>query len=141
MEENRRVAVIGAGPSGLPALKNFTELGFEVIGFDKSVGVGGNWRFDDDTGHSSVFETTHLISSKTLSEYEDFPFTQDVAEYPSHRELLNYFEGYAKHFDLVSKIRFRTEVISLVPFEDERWRIRSHHLDTGEQSDEVFDVV
>ncbi|MEO0460255.1 MAG: NAD(P)-binding domain-containing protein [Myxococcota bacterium] len=141
MTEGRRVAVIGAGPSGLPALKNFAELRFEVTGFDKSVGVGGNWRFDDDAGHSSVFETTHLISSKTLSEYEDFPFAQDVAEYPSHRELLNYFESYAEHFDLPSKIRFRTEVMSLTPANAERWRIQSRHLDTGERSNEVFDVV
>ena len=59
-----RVAVIGAGPSGISAIKNFTDQGFEVTAFERCNGVGGNWRFNDPSGHSSVFETTHIISSK-----------------------------------------------------------------------------
>ena len=49
------------------------DLGFEVTAFDKCDGVGGNWRFNDATGHSSVFETTHIISSKEFSGYDDYP--------------------------------------------------------------------
>ena len=73
--------------------------------------------------HSSVFETTHIISSKTLSEYADFPFSPEVADYPSHEELRNYFQSYAKHFDLYSCIEFNTLVKSCSLLDNQRWEI------------------
>ena len=85
----KKVAVIGAGPSGITAIKNLKEKGFDVIGFERCSGVGGNWRYDDPSGHSSVFETTHIISSKYTSYYEDFPLPKTSSDYPSHKELLN----------------------------------------------------
>jgi cation diffusion facilitator CzcD-associated flavoprotein CzcO len=63
----KHVAVIGAGPSGITAIKNFNDAGFKVTAFERCSGVGGNWRFNDPSGHSSVFETTHIISSKYTS--------------------------------------------------------------------------
>ena len=86
----KKVAVIGAGPSGITAIKNFKDQGFEVIAFERCSGVGGNWRYNDPSGHSSVFETTHIISSKYTSYYEDFPLPENAADYPSHKELLEY---------------------------------------------------
>ena len=43
----KKVAVIGAGPSGITAIKNLKEKGFDVIGFERCSGVGGNWRYDE----------------------------------------------------------------------------------------------
>jgi cation diffusion facilitator CzcD-associated flavoprotein CzcO len=51
-----RVCVIGAGPSGIAAAKNAVQFGFDVVVFEKNNRVGGNWVFDADTGHSSVYE-------------------------------------------------------------------------------------
>ena len=60
----KKVAVIGAGPSGITAIKNFKDQGFEVIAFERCSGVGGNWRYNDPSGHSSVFEThTSLVQN------------------------------------------------------------------------------
>ncbi len=96
----KKVSIIGAGPSGIAALKNFKDQGFDVTGFERCSGVGGNWRFNDPSGHSSVFETTHIISSKYTSFYEDFPLPKTASDYPSHQELLQYFSDYAKNFKL-----------------------------------------
>ena len=46
----KKVAVIGAGPSGITAIKNLKDKGFDVIGFERCGGVGGNWRYDDPSG-------------------------------------------------------------------------------------------
>ena len=83
----QRICVIGAGPSGIAAIKNIREKGLDVQAYDFNHDVGGNWIFSEKTSHSSVFETTHIISSKSLSQYEDFPFPEGVADYPSHTEL------------------------------------------------------
>ena len=68
---SKRVCVIGAGPSGIAAAKNCIQNGLEVVVFEKNNKVGGNWVFNAKTGHSSVYENTHLISSKVWSEFED----------------------------------------------------------------------
>ncbi|MEM9820165.1 MAG: NAD(P)-binding protein, partial [Bacteroidota bacterium] len=71
---SKRICVIGAGPSGITALKNLLDEGLDVVAYDRNDQVGGNWIFSDKTSHSSVFETTHIISSKRLSQYGDYSF-------------------------------------------------------------------
>ncbi len=84
MQSNKRVCVIGAGPSGLSAGKNCIEAGLDVVIFEKNDKVGGNWVFNSKTGHSNVYENTHIISSKVWSEFEDFPIPEDYPDYPKH---------------------------------------------------------
>ncbi len=117
------VCVIGAGPSGLTAAKNCAARGIPFTLFEKSDKVGGNWVFNDATGHSSVYENTHIISSKSLSAYEDFPMPADYPDYPSHRQVQAYFEAYARHFGVLEQIRFHHTVERAVRAADGTWRI------------------
>ncbi len=136
----RRVAVIGAGPSGITAVKNLRDAGIpEVVCFDRNEAVGGNWLFQPESSHSSVFETTHIISSKTLSQYHDFPMPSSYPDYPSHQQLAAYFQDYARHFGIEDSIRFRTTVEQIEPAADHRWAITTTR--GGEQSTEIFDAV
>lgn len=99
----KKVCVIGAGPSGITAIKNCLDQDLEVQAYDYNSDVGGNWIFSEDESHSSVFETTHIISSKTLSQYEDFTiddFDVTIPDYPSHDQLRRYFQAYANRFNL-----------------------------------------
>ena len=136
-----KVAVIGAGPSGITAIKNFIDEGFDVTAFERCDGVGGNWRFNDPSGHSSVFETTHIISSKYTSFYEDYPLPDDASDYPSHKELLSYFNGYAEHFNIKKNIKFGTEVLSCKQLPNGRWLLKYKHLDGNEEITLEFDAL
>ena len=135
-----RVAIIGAGCSGLAAIKNCLAAGIppaDVVCFEKSDQIGGNWVFTAAPGaHSSVCETTHIISSKTLSAYLDFPMPEAYPDYPSHRQVLAYFQAYADRFGLRQNIRFATAVEHARKTADERWALR---LSTG--STETFDFL
>lgn len=42
---SQRVAVIGAGPSGLTSIKSCLEEGLEPTCFESSEDIGGLWRF------------------------------------------------------------------------------------------------
>ena len=141
MQAGKRIAVIGAGPSGIAAAKECIQLGLgeQLVVFEKSDQVGGNWVFRDGEGHSSVYETTHIISSKYYSEYEDFPFPDGVPDYPHHTHLKAYFQDYARHFGVLPKIRFHTEVLSATRDAQGLWQIRSRDA-SGERS-EIFDVL
>jgi hypothetical protein len=123
MGDKVQVCVIGAGPSGIAAAKNVLQAGFEVVVFEKNDKVGGNWVFNADTGHSSVYEHTHIISSKTWSEYEDYPMPDDYPDYPSHRQLQAYFESYAKAFGVYEHIRFKHTVTQVTRTEAGQWLV------------------
>ena len=104
------VAIIGAGPSGLTAAKNCRQAGLPFTLYERSDNVGGNWVFNDTTGHSSVYENTHIISSKTLSSFEDYPMPASYPDYPGHRQVQAYFEAYARHFGVLPLVRFNQTV-------------------------------
>lgn len=107
------VAVIGAGPHGMSALKSLLAAGIPADGFDRADGVGGNWRFGGPT--SRVYESTHLISSKPFTQFPDFPMPDGYPDYPSHKQVLDYFCRYAEHFGLTERIMFGTEVVAVRP--------------------------
>ena len=136
-----RVAVIGAGPSGISAIKNFIDQGFEVTAFERCNGVGGNWRFNDPSGHSSVFETTHIISSKYTSFYEDYPLPESASDYPSHKELLKYFDSYADHFDIKKNIKFGTEVVKCKQSDNDKWTVEWCHIESNKKETSNFDAL
>jgi hypothetical protein len=121
---NDRICIIGAGPSGLTAAKALLEEGFRhVTILDRGSRCGGNWVFEADSGHSSVFETTHIISSRTLSAFSDFPFPPGTPDYPHHTHLAAYFAAYADHFGVTPHIRFQRLVESCVQ-DGQGWRVR-----------------
>jgi thioredoxin reductase len=136
-DTSARVCVIGAGPSGITAGKNLLQAGLRnIVIYEKGDAVGGNWLYSPRLSHSSVFETTHIISSKRLSQYHDFPMPDDYPDYPSHKQLLTYFQDYARHFGVTNYIRFNTQVMKAELQPDETWRIT---LDDG--SVEAFDYL
>jgi hypothetical protein len=123
-----KVCVIGAGPSGITALKNLIDQDLDVVCYDFNTEVGGNWIYNEKLSHSSVFETTHIISSKTLSQYEDFTFDEfetGLPDYPSHDQLRHYFQAYATKFNLYPHIEFNTLVQSCELDESNQWVIKS----------------
>ncbi len=139
----RKVCIIGAGPSGITALKNLLDENIDAIILEKGSEVGGNWIYSEEESHSSVFETTHIISSKTLSQYEDYPWEEhdpNTPDYPSHQQLANYFQSYARKFNLYESIRFGTEVLNAERLDDNNWSIRTK-TDSIEKTEEFTDLI
>jgi hypothetical protein len=106
-------ALIGAGPAGLAAARNLSRRGIPFVGFERHTEVGGLWDIDSPT--STMYESAHLISSKTTTAYDEFPMREEVADYPSHWEMRTYFNEYADTFDLRRHYRFGTTVVRAEP--------------------------
>ena len=138
----KRICVVGAGPSGLAAVKTLVEQGFNsVTVFERGSGVGGNWVFGDTTGHASVFESTFMISSKAFSGYSDFPLPEDYPDYPHHSEMADYFRSYAQHFDLERHIHFETQVERCEPGAAGGWQVTVRHVANGQEETLPFDFL
>lgn len=105
--------VVGAGPSGLAALRHLLAAGLEAECLEREESLGGNWRYG--SGTSRVFASTRLISSKRLTEFADFPMPRHFPAYPDHRLCLKYLESYADHFGLGSHIRTGLSVERIEP--------------------------
>ncbi|MET4578381.1 flavin-containing monooxygenase [Ottowia thiooxydans] len=130
------IALIGAGPSGLAGARNLQKLGIPFQGFEAYSDVGGLWNIGNP--RSTVYESAHLISSKRTTEFTEFPMADDVADYPSHRELNRYFASFADHFDLRRHFRFGVRVERVEPLQPDDpltlWRVSIRNSAGGLES-------
>lgn len=119
----RSVCVVGAGPSGLAAVKNLRAHGLAVECLEREDDVGGNWYYGRES--SSIGLGTHLISSKRMTEYCDYRMPREFPPYPSHTQALAYLRAYAREFALYDSIRLGVTVTSVEPFAEGGWLVRT----------------
>ena len=130
----QQIALIGAGPSGLAGARCLQKHGIAFQGFEAHTDVGGLWNILNP--RSTVYQSAHLISSKRMTEFSEFPMAARVADYPSHRELLDYFSAFADHFQLREHYRFGTRVLKVEPVSDAPdtlWRVTTEDTN-GQQT-------
>ncbi|PTB89704.1 monooxygenase [Pseudidiomarina aestuarii] len=128
--------VIGAGPMGLCTVRRLKEQNLAVVGLEAHADVGGLWDIDSPT--STMYDSAHLISSKCMTEFNDFPMADHVATYPKHDELKVYFQDYARHFGLYEHYRFNSTVEKIEP-ECDQWRV--HYRQHGELQTQLASAV
>lgn len=129
-------AVIGAGPMGLATARALQRAGLAFTVFESHTDVGGLW--DIANPQSTVYESAHLISSKRLTEFSEFPMREAAAPFPHHREMRDYFRAYADHFALRPHIEFGTRVVR-VAREGSRWGVTT--IRDGAPANRTFDGV
>jgi len=125
----RRVAIIGAGAAGLCMAKYLVAEGVDVTIFEMGSYVGGQWVYENDSGRSPAYKTLHINSPKSLTRFSDYPFPDDCQTFPSHTDMHDYLESYAKHFGVRNLIRFNSEVDEVTPLfdpetEPPRWQVK-----------------
>ena len=137
MDRTGAYAVIGAGPHGLSALKALLQNGIDADGFEREAEVGGNWNFGAE--NSRVYQSTHLISSKPFTQFPDFPMPDRFPDYPSHAQVKEYFTSYARHFGLLDRIRFQTDVVRVTPVGDgAAWLVTTRDRASGVESEAEY---
>ena len=113
----RRVAIIGAGPSGLVALKECMEAGLEATAFERSGRLGGIWSH-------GVWDSLRVNLSRATCCFSDFPWAPSADEYPTGEAMRAYLEAYADRFHLRPHIRLRSHV--RCSFTVSGWSVERH---------------
>ncbi|KAK3038841.1 hypothetical protein RJ639_028563, partial [Escallonia herrerae] len=94
----KQVAIVGAGISGLLARKHSSR--------PAASGIGGVW--------SQTIESTKLQTPKDYYQFSDFAWPSSVKEtLPDHNQVMEYLQGYARHFKLLPFIKFNTKVVAI----------------------------
>ncbi len=155
----KRVAIIGAGPSGLAQLRAFQsakEKGAdipEVVCFEKQSNWGGLWNYTWRTGldqygepvHGSMYRYLWSNGPKEGLEFADYSFEEhfgkQIASYPPRAVLFDYIEGRVKKAGVRDLIRFETAVRSVEETDDGKFTVKVKDLPGDNEYEEVFDYV
>ncbi|CAN5709723.1 NAD(P)/FAD-dependent oxidoreductase [soil metagenome] len=114
IELNTPVLIIGAGPAGLAigACLRQTAVPFMIL--EQTDKVGATWH--------QHYDRLHLHTSKANSALPFFPLPRRYPRYPSRLQMIDYFEAYARHFQL--EPRFGQEVVA-ADYHDGEWSVQT----------------
>ncbi|XP_032464363.1 dimethylaniline monooxygenase [N-oxide-forming] 5 isoform X2 [Phocoena sinus] len=141
----KRIAVIGGGASGLTSIKCCLEEGLEPVCFEGTDDIGGLWRFQEEPekGRASIYKSVVINTSKEMMCFSDYPVPDHYPNYMHNSQVLEYFRMYAKEFDLLKYIRFKTTVCSVKKQPDfstsGQWEVVT--VSEGKKEVNVFDGV
>ncbi|KAM6217264.1 flavin-containing monooxygenase 3 [Rhynchocyon petersi] len=141
----KRVAIIGAGVSGLASIRSCLEEGLEPTCFERSDHVGGLWKFSNDVeeGRASIYQSVFTNSSKEMMCFPDFPYPDDFPNFMHNCKLQEYITTFAKEKDLLKYIQFKTLVSSVKKCPDfsitGQWDVTTEK--DGKQASAIFDAV
>jgi trimethylamine monooxygenase len=156
----KRVAVIGAGPSGMAALRAFESAERkgaeipEIVCFEKQGDWGGLWNYTWRTGldefgepvHGSMYRFLWSNGPKECLEFADYGFEahfgRPIPSYPPRAVLHDYIKGRLLQSDVRGKIRFHS-VVRAVAYEAaaEKFAVSVKDLEKDHIYTEMFDHV
>ena len=157
---SKRIAVIGAGPSGLAQLRAFQSAKAkgadipEIVCFEKQANWGGLWNYSWRTGmdehgepvHNSMYRYLWSNGPKEGLEFADYSFEEhfgkQIASYPPRAVLFDYIEGRVKKAGVRDWIRFSTS-IRFVRYDEKSgtFTVTAHDLVNDRMYEEIFDHV
>lgn len=141
-----KVCVIGAGASGIAAIKCCLDEGVQPVCFEASDHIGGLWQYSPDLHERAcVYKSTVINTSKEMMCFSDFPCPKEFPNFMHNTKVIEYLHLYAQEFDLKRHIRFKTRVVSCRQNTDHsetgRWRVCVKDLITDKESEMIFDGV
>src|SRR3954471_20264034 len=119
------VVVVGAGMSGLYALKVLREQGLRVVVLEKGAGVGGTWFWNRYPGARCDIPSLEYSFGFDPELEQEWTWTEHFASQPEIERYLNHM---ADRYDLRRDIRLSTGVTA-VTFDDagDRWIVETEH--------------
>lgn len=154
----KRVAILGAGPSGLAQLRAFQSAKAngddipEIVCYEKQSDWGGLWNYTWRTGldqygepvHGSMYRYLWSNGPKEGLEFADYSFEEhfgkQIASYPPRAVLFDYIKGRVEKAGVREWIKFETAVKN-VSYENGKFRVTVRDLPSDTMMTEEFDNV
>tara|TARA_B100000674_G_C37973252_1_gene977998 strand:- start:746 stop:2239 length:1494 start_codon:yes stop_codon:yes gene_type:complete len=128
-KRNPKVAIVGAGMSGILAAIKMQDAGIsDITIFEKGEDIGGTWR-DNRYPGLSCDVPAHLYT------YSFAPNPEYSHRYARGAEIHAYFKRVAKEYGVYEKVRFNSK-LDKSEYKDGKWAL---WLASGEK--EVYDIV
>ena len=115
-DTQQKQLIIGAGFVGLGMAQALKAAGIDYDQVDASDDIGGNW-------HHGVYSTAHIISSKKVTQFTQFPMPESYPPFPSAKNMVDYIHQFVNHFQLREHIQLNVKVTLVRPIEQNRWEV------------------
>jgi hypothetical protein len=109
------ICVIGAGISGIAALRALKREGLQAVCYEAGSRPGGLWWIGNDNGMSNIYQSLHTNTSTSRTGFSDHPMPDSLPDFPHHSEMLEYLDEYLDHFGLNELIETRHRVLDVAP--------------------------
>lgn len=134
----KRIAIIGAGWTGIGCLRILREKGYEIDVYEKNNDIGGTWHPDNN------YAGLKLHSPALTIEYFDFPLPNSLDRFErlhSH-QVFQYIKSYCDHHQLQNNILFNKKVIK-VSFDSKNQKSKIYFSDEKNylQASNEYDYV
>ena len=128
MSGKMRIAIAGAGVSGIAFARVLSRFGHECVVFDKAPRIGGIWAL--------TYPDVRLQNSREQYTFCDFSWPQEPDQHPTAAQILNYLEAVVAHYGL--DVRLEHCVTQLLEI-DGGWALTVEH----DEDDQVltFDYI
>jgi dimethylaniline monooxygenase (N-oxide forming) len=133
---SKKVAIIGAGRSGLVTAKYIKQHGMNPCVFDKASEIGGLW-----SKNTAIWEGLYSNISKYTTAFVDHPWPEGTCIFPSKVEVQDYLNTYAERFRLNDHICLRHQVLSAKQTSDKKWELRILNLNSNDTKVLIFDFL
>ncbi|KAJ5905160.1 Monooxygenase [Penicillium subrubescens] len=136
-----KVAIIGAGPGGLVALKTLLESStpeqqIEACLFEAESDIGGTFNYRS-------YQNAELVSSKQLTTFSDHRLPLDSPDHISLPEYVDYLRSYVAKFNLDAHIKLNSPVVRVERLpEGSEWKHRvsyTNRADANEKKERTYD--
>ncbi|MGB0853129.1 MAG: NAD(P)-binding domain-containing protein [Pikeienuella sp.] len=156
---SKRVAIIGAGPSGLAQLRAFQSAAAkgaeipEIVCYEAQSDWGGLWNYTWRTGvdeagdpcHGSMYRYLWSNGPKEGLEFADYSFEEhfgkQIASYPPRAVLFDYIKGRVEKAGVRDWIRFNNRVRDVRELADGKFEVTARDTKADAETTEVFDHV
>ncbi len=130
------VAVIGAGPSGLVAIKELLDEGHSVVCFEKGAQIGGAFNAPPE---GRAYDSLRLTISNYFMAFSSFPPDRnEERKYWTKEEYRSYLHRFVDQFGLAGHVQFNTEVTGVQKVDD-RYLVTGARA--GDSFSKVFDAI
>ena len=108
------VLIVGAGPAGLATAACLTRRKIPYRLFEAGDMPANTWR--------RLYDRLHLHTVRALSGLPGYPMPRRFPRYPSREQVVEYLDGYARHFGLVIETGMP---VTRATAEDSGWRVET----------------
>ncbi|KAG2186101.1 hypothetical protein INT43_002539 [Umbelopsis isabellina] len=160
----KRIAIVGAGMSGLIAAKSLRDEGVfdQICIYERNSQAGGTWIYSDSSKTPYPVPSVKPESSEDVDPAEvpesaiyanlntnlpidvmclrDRPFKKSTPVYPPHAAVLEYIQDFEKDENLTDYIRYDTSVIN-AEYTDNEWKVTSYDINTQQSLTESYDAL
>lgn len=130
-----RVAIIGAGISGMAAAHRLNQAGLDYVVFEKNPEVGGTWWENIYPG--CRLDTPNFAYSYSFAQKPDWP-----EQFSRQSQIEDYLCNVASEFDLRPRIQFSTTVVEATLDEaDLTWQLTTQSEDGTRQHHRFHAII